>query len=202
MGWTAVIPLKAAAERKSRLASAYDSETRLEISEGLFRHVAACIAATGRFKELVRLSPLPPAEDMPVAWWLQEGPEINAELARVRVAFPDRLLVVNADLPLLEPDDLVALLQAAELSGCAIAPDRHGIGTNAVALGPDADFAFAFGPASLEAHLASAPAGVRLVRRTGLAFDLDTVEDVEALLAQERPLPGGLRELLKSGTSR
>jgi 2-phospho-L-lactate guanylyltransferase len=196
MRWTAVIPLKAATERKSRLAPAFDSETRLQISEGLFAHVASCIAATGRFEELVRLSPLPPAEDVPVAWWLQEGPEINAELARVRAAFPERLLVVNADLPLLEPDDLLTLLQAAEVSGCAVAPDRHGVGTNAVALGPDTEFTFAFGPSSLEEHLRLAPPSVRLVRRTGLSFDLDTVEDVDDLLAQKRPLPEGLRDLL------
>jgi 2-phospho-L-lactate guanylyltransferase len=63
---------------------------------------------------------------------------------------------------------------------CVIAPDRHDKGTNALAMTPpDPDF-FRFGPDSFHAHTeAAATRGMRLhvLRRPGLAHDLDTPDD-------------------------
>ncbi len=63
---------------------------------------------------------------------------------------------------------------------CVIAPDASGQATNALVLAPpDPDF-FRFGPSSFAAHHdAAAARGVQfeIVRRPGLAFDLDTPED-------------------------
>ncbi len=63
----------------------------------------------------------------------------------------------------------------------AIAPDRLGTGTNGLALAPPGVIGFRFGTGSFAAHRAEAQAaGVEpaIVARPGLAFDLDTPEDL------------------------
>ena len=67
----------------------------------------------------------------------------------------------------------------------AIAPDRTGSGTNGLALRPPEIIGFHFGAGSREAHeTAARAAGVAavIVDRPGLAFDLDTPEDLRGWL--------------------
>ena len=75
-----------------------------------------------------------------------------------------------------------------ELRG-VIAPDQQEQGTNALALAPpDPDF-FRFGPDSFQAHLEAAKARgmtMRILRRPGLAQDLDTPEEYRRY-AKEQP---------------
>jgi 2-phospho-L-lactate guanylyltransferase len=87
-------------------------------------------------------------------------------------------MVLSSDLPLVTADDIAAMTSAlGETPSCVIAPDDQEEGTNALALSPpDADF-FRFGADSFQAHLAAARAckrKVRILRRPGLAHDLDT----------------------------
>lgn len=79
--------------------------------------------------------------------------------------------------------DVSALLAGASRAGIAIAPDRHGTGTNAVALRDDALFRFRFGPDSLRHHCEQV-LDAAIVRTRGLAFDPDTLEDLALLHAQ------------------
>jgi 2-phospho-L-lactate guanylyltransferase len=129
--------------------------------------------------------------------WLQEDSDLNADLARARALLSAPLLVLNADLPLLTPTALLAFVASAEAYGCALAADRHGAGTNAVALLPGVPFRFAFGPGSLAAHLRSAPRA-SVVLRTGLACDLDTPADIAHLLASGHPLPELAERLMRT----
>jgi 2-phospho-L-lactate guanylyltransferase len=88
-----------------------------------------------------------------------------------------RLLVVAGDLPLLCEADLAALAR----HDCAIAPDRHGIGTNALLWPETPPLEFHFGERSLERHAAIAKAAgfnPHIVRRNGLAHDVDLPEDL------------------------
>jgi 2-phospho-L-lactate guanylyltransferase len=96
----------------------------------------------------------------------------------------ERFLALFADLPLLGGPDIDALLDAAERAGCAIAPDRHVTGTNALALADRRPFNFHFGDDSFRQHRAEAGAGWRLVPRPGLSIDIDTPEDLN--LATDR----------------
>ena len=64
--------------------------------------------------------------------------------------------------------------------GCVIAPDQQERGTNALALAPPAPDFFRFGLDSFQAHLEAAKArglNMRILRRPGLAQDLDTPEE-------------------------
>jgi 2-phospho-L-lactate/phosphoenolpyruvate guanylyltransferase len=102
-----------------------------------------------------------------------------------------QVAVIAADLPWLTVEDVGCLIGAAAAGSVAFAPDRHGTGTNALALRLPARFAFQFGAGSLARHRAAAAAlGLETVNveRTGLAFDVDEPEDVTLL--RERAAAG------------
>jgi len=93
-----------------------------------------------------------------------------------------RVLVLPADLPLLEASDLHALLDGSP-DEVVIAPDSAQTGTNGLRFPLGRGFVPAFGPNSCEAHDASARAvglSVRHLRRPGLARDIDTPADLTA----------------------
>jgi len=182
MNWTAVVPLKQAGERKTRLSARLSAKERAVLSDTMARHVVDCLRASPAVGTIRLLSPeQPPMKG--VLWARDDGRGLNEELAALRVqtgASP--FLVIHADLPLLSPDDIDALITATG-SGCALAPDRHGGGTNAIALADGLPFSFAFGPGSATLHQAAAPGVVNIVQRAGLMLDIDTPDDLDAAIA-------------------
>ncbi len=85
-------------------------------------------------------------------------------------------------------DELNHLLHVHE--DVTIAPDEQDIGTNALACSPPNRFKYVFDGQSFAPHVARArEAGIepRIVRTPGIALDIDTVEDLRALLATEQP---------------
>jgi 2-phospho-L-lactate guanylyltransferase len=136
-------------------------------------------------------------------------PGLNAALdharrgVRAASAGPVRLLVVHADLPLLTPDDVTAVLDAP--ADVVVATDRHGTGTNLLALpllfpscqdesrvdrrhvltaSGEQEYGFRFGTGSRAAHEAEASRlglSSAVVHRPGTAADLDTVDDLADL---------------------
>jgi 2-phospho-L-lactate guanylyltransferase len=73
-------------------------------------------------------------------------------------------------------------LVTAAAGDIAIAPDTHGTGTNALALGRNQPIALSFGPDSFARHMAQAPNAATLTDRVGLALDVDTAEDLDQAL--------------------
>src|SRR5439155_26571774 len=121
-----------------------------------------------------------PAPDWEHAWRHDEGLGINAELAAAREALGSRpVMIVHPDLPLLEAADVDALAAAADASGAALAPDRHGSGTNAVALVAGRSLRLQFGTGSFHAHRAQGIARAGIVERIGFALDFDTPADLD-----------------------
>jgi 2-phospho-L-lactate guanylyltransferase len=92
------------------------------------------------------------------------------------------LLVLPADLPLLDAGDVLAVLQeTGEGPSAVISPDGARSGTNALLIQPPEVLPFAFGTDSFEAHLGAARQrglDVRICERPHLAFDLDTAGDL------------------------
>lgn len=177
MGWTAIVPLKAAAARKTRLAGALDSDAQAALATQMADHVIATLAGVAAISSIRVLSPAP--GDIPgTVWEADHGRGLNAELDRVCAALVGkRLLIIHADLPLLCAEDIAALLAAAEATGAAIATDRHGTGTNALAMREAETVGFAFGPDSLSQHRQRLPHAM-VLRREGLAIDIDTADDI------------------------
>ncbi|MES2303364.1 MAG: 2-phospho-L-lactate guanylyltransferase [Pseudomonadota bacterium] len=179
MTWTAIVPLKAAADRKTRLAGALDGTETAALAQGMADHVIATLAGVPAIGSIRVLSPMSGASPGTV-WEPDHGKGLNAELDRVCATLAgEPLLIVHADLPLICAEDVTALLSAAEAAGAAIATDRHGMGTNALAMRAAACVGFAFGADSLARHLERLPHAA-VLRREGLAIDIDTADDIAA----------------------
>lgn len=179
--WTAIVPLKAGPERKTRLAPRLTGEARAALADRMAAHVVACLRAVPSLGTVRLLSQVARPE-IEAGWEPDLGNGLNAELDRVRIGLGGSpMLVIHADLPLLSGDDVRALLAAAGAHGAAIAPDRHGAGTNALALARAPAFAFAFGEDSFARHR-QALGAVAVIRRPGLSLDVDTPGDLDEAL--------------------
>lgn len=182
MRWTTIVPVRPSAQGKTRLASALAAEERAQLSEYLLAHVTRVMTSVPAVSEVIVLSQLRPQR-----WrgcWLEDtGCGLNAELQRVAAGVASPIVVIHADLPLLSKADVEALIAAANVD-VAIAPDRHDTGTNALALPKERNFLFSFGPGSFSRHVAAGNGGAKVVRRLGLALDIDTPDDLAAAKAE------------------
>ncbi len=128
---------------------------------------------------------------------VQESRGLNPALEEGRRWAMERgassILVLPADLPLLEAPDVRAVLEcASEAPSAVLSPDGALAGTNALLVQPPDALPFAFGPGSYEAHLRAASErglDVRVCERPHLAFDLDTAQDLARLGETEVPRP-------------
>jgi 2-phospho-L-lactate guanylyltransferase len=109
-----------------------------------------------------------------------QGPAVAAGLLAIE-EWP--AVVANADLPELQPRDLLALLGAMPVDGIAIAPAPDGT-TNAIALAKPGLFEPLYGPGSAARFLAhAAERGVEAVELEipGIARDVDTPAELAQL---------------------
>ena len=182
MSWRALVPLKGAGGRKTRLATRLDAAARDRLALAMFDHVATTLVAAG--VAVTALSPVRP-DGWAGDWLRDEAGDLNAALDGAGALLGQRrLAIVHADLPFLTGDDVQALLAAADEAGLAFAPDRHGTGTNAIAIADGLPLPFRFGPDSLAASIAAAGRACRIVCRDGLACDLDTPDDLDRAIVQ------------------
>ncbi|SDC66104.1 2-phospho-L-lactate guanylyltransferase [Sphingomonas sp. YR710] len=182
MIWTAIVPIKRGMNRKSRLAEHLSQDERQRLSDHLAVRVLDRLVRSPSVGRVLVLSET--AHDDPAYGWLADkGRGLNAELADARAVIAAPVIIIHGDLPLIESDDIAALIAAAGTDGVAIAPDRHDDGTNALALASAAPFAFAFGEGSCARHRAAAGSTGAIVRRPGLAHDIDTPDDLAAARA-------------------
>lgn len=99
--------------------------------------------------------------------------------AAVAAALDNPWLVIHADLPAIEANDLMA---AAELldNGTVLSPSHDG-GTSLIG-GIGGPFPFRYGPGSFQRHFAAVQGRAAVLVRSGLALDLDQPSDLAALL--------------------
>ena len=193
--WRAIVPFRAADEggagAKTRLAGRLDATARAALAIAMARHVLETLDYCPSVGSIGVLAPVPPAfAPAGIDWIADRERGLNCELATViGAAGAGRVFVIHADLPLLEPGDIAALLDAACARGAAIAPDHAQTGTNALALTDPAGIVPAFGPGSFALHRAMLP-DAAVVERAGLALDIDTPADLDRALAMGLLLPG------------
>ncbi len=179
-----ILPVKPFGEAKQRLAAAMPDAARARLAEQMFRHVFATASAFAGPSALIVVSRgadvLGFTRTLGATALVEQSPSnLNIAVLQaarfVRDTGASRLLIVASDLPLLCEDDLATLA----LHDCAIAPDRHGRGTNAL-LWP-VSLGFQFGENSFERHCAIAETAgyeARIVARPGLAHDVDLPSDL------------------------
>jgi 2-phospho-L-lactate/phosphoenolpyruvate guanylyltransferase len=176
----AILVMKGKSGRKSRLAPMMSPAERDALVAHMLDHAVAMLAASPAIGEIMLVSPEREDVALPVTWVPDPGAGLNAAILAGTWGAGD-VLVLLPDLPLLSVEDIDALAAAGAASRIAIAPDHGETGTNALYLAAGQDFRFAFGAGSLAAHRAEARRlGIEpaLIRRRGLAVDVDEPEDV------------------------
>ena len=200
MSVIAVVPVKDLWGTKSRLKPILDSGARAGLTIYMMGRVIAALREA-HVKEVCVVSPdrivLNEAEKRGAFPLMQESRGLNPALEEGRRWAMDRgassLLVLPADLPLLDAEDVRAVLDTiGEGPSAAVSPDGAHAGTNALLLRPPDALPFAFGSNSYETHLRAARErglDVRVCERPHLAFDLDTAQDLARLGETEVPRP-------------
>ncbi len=158
-------------------------DARSGLAERMAAHVLGVLQSYFDFSQITILSPLRPS-GWQGGWMRDEGRGLNLELSAWREVqdASTPILIVHADLPLLKVDDVQALLQAAD-QGAALATDRAGQGTNALAIADGRPMTLCFGENSRVRHCDQYP-HMPVLQREGLMADLDTPDD--ARFVQDR----------------
>lgn len=200
----AIIPVKPLGAGKSRLAPVLGAEQRAALNKHLFGRVLnatldvfkperiAVVTADTLLLPLMRGQGLHALQDA--------GGGLNAALGLACRYAADRgasaVAVLPSDLPKVTADDVKALVEKLSPTPCCvIAPDQQEQGTNALALTPPEPDFFRFGADSFQTHLAAAKARgmkMRIVRRPGLAHDLDTPEEYRRYVKEQLAHSGAL----------
>jgi 2-phospho-L-lactate guanylyltransferase len=186
-----LVPLKALAEAKGRLAPRLGPLQRRLLAIAMFEDVVAALQAVPALEAPVVVSP-----DREV--WrraealgcrvVEEPPgagDLNRALTAAAASLSDGapLLVVAADLPLATAAGLERVLAAP--APVTVVPSHDGGGTNVLAWRDAGSFRPRFGPDSAARHLAE-PGAVR-VDEPGLALDVDTADDLHLVAGRLDP---------------
>lgn len=175
----AVLPVKSFQRAKSRLAPSLSPDRRRALARAMFLHVGDVVAAhvEGVLVATDGDDVAMLAAGLGFDVVRDEGPRPLAEVVdRALDSLTGRAssaLVLMSDLPNLSAEDVGAMLGAP-----AIAPDRAGLGTNALHVGVAARTSFGHDD-SFQRHLGRLTLVV--VRRPGLAHDVDHPEDLRRL---------------------
>ena len=191
----AVVPVKDLAQAKQRLAPLLSDKERRGFVLAMLADVLSAFADAANIARVFVVAHDPQVGELARARGADTiaEPENLGYDAAVATAVEDlaasdldALLVVPADVPLLAPRELDALAAPINAPGVRIAPARDG-GTNGLLLAPPALLATRFGPDSAARHrLAAAAAGasVEQLNVPGLAFDIDTPQDLRDFCAR------------------
>ena len=178
--YAVLVPVKAFAEAKVRLADALAPEARVTLA----RTMAAGVVRAAGFLPVAVV-----CDDRDVATWArglgtlviwEPGQGLNRavedgvrRLARLGVRHET---VAHADLPL-----ATDLTWVGRFRGVTLVPDRRENGTNVVGVPVDRDFVFSYGPGSFARHVAESrrlALPLRIVRAPGLSWDVDLPTDL------------------------
>jgi 2-phospho-L-lactate guanylyltransferase len=187
----AVIPIRAFALGKARLAAALDASERAALGRRWAEQVLHAAAPL----PVVVVSSDPDVR----RWALDLGAQVledpgtldgAAAAGREHLGAQGcaRVVVAHADLP--RAHDLGALARDGAGPLVALVPCHRDDGTPVLSVPTDVDFRFAYGPGSFRRHAAEARRlglGLRVVRDRDLAFDVDLPDDLDALDASLAP---------------
>jgi 2-phospho-L-lactate guanylyltransferase len=188
----AIVPVKPLRRGKSRLASVLTQDERADLNRRLLAHTLEALTAIPELEHVLVISrdqaALALAREYGARTVQESGtPQLNVALARATIVAKNYatrgVLIVPADLPLITPEDVHAMLdRAGEPPVVVVAPDRRRQGTNALLVCPTGLIEYEFGPDSFLRHCERAKrAGARLeiCELPSLALDMDLPEDLQ-----------------------
>jgi 2-phospho-L-lactate guanylyltransferase len=188
-----VIPIRAFALGKARLAEALDPHQRAELARRWAERVV---------RAAVPMPTIIVSSDPDVREWaeqlqletLDDPGTLDAAAGvgrdRLRAICCTRAIVAHADLPYAR--GLTRLARDGAQPIVALVPCHRDDGTPVLSVPTAADFRFAYGPASFRRHAAEARRlglGLRVVRDRHLGFDVDVPDDLVDLVVELEPTP-------------
>lgn len=188
----AIIPVKPLRLAKSRLASVLTPEQRQRFAETMLRHVLTITREVPLVTGTLVISRdnrvLTIAREYGAKTVQESGqPELNSALMRATHIIAswrsEAVLILPADLPLIEPQDIDGLIRAAgyQQNTVVLATDRNKDGTNALFMRPPGLIDYAYGQGSYHRHAVmarDAGASVLLYESERLVYDIDLPEDI------------------------
>ncbi|MBV8771714.1 MAG: 2-phospho-L-lactate guanylyltransferase [Deltaproteobacteria bacterium] len=188
-----LIPVKNLRNAKQRLAPVLDQSSRTELARAMLADVLQSVAEYPDAKVSLVTSDSY-ALELAAAYRFEvirddknlgESDAIHMATEFSMAAGASYTLVIPADVPLLEADDLRAIDESAPATGSVVVPSRDRRGTNAILRRPAALFPLRFGNDSFVPHLGAAIASLTsavVLSLPRLALDIDTAEDLEELV--------------------
>lgn len=189
--------LKDLVQAKTRLAGLLRPSERRALAQAMVEDVLAVLAAHVDIARITLVSDDPGAGMLAQKYgancWSEQAlacrglnPLIQCASERLLADGDEPLLVLHGDLPLLSAQDISAVLASqCESGGLIIGCDRQGRGTNLLAFNAASVPRFCFGVDSCEQHRAGAAAAgipVQILRRSGIAVDVDEAADLQSVM--------------------
>ena len=199
-GLWAVVPVKNMPDAKQRLAGVLGARERQALFGAMLEDVLGALAASDGLAGILIVTRDPEARRLAARYGARvlieaenRGHTCAVSLGAHALAQEGALgmLQLPADIPLVRPEDVAALLQAhGPAPAVTLAPSRDRRGSNAVACSPPDLLPLRFGADSFVPHLQRARAlGIepQILSRPRLALDVDTPDDLAAFLAMPAP---------------
>ena len=196
MIYKALIPVKFLGTAKSRLEKHLTQQQREILVLDMLHHVLQVLQDSRLLERVYVVSPDARVLEYARIWGAQPlieeeyGHNAALQAAALKVQhdeymdYPQALLTISADLPLLCTSDIEALVEQSVQHQVVLAPSRDGTGTNAILVRPPLALPYLFGPGSLQRYvLAARQKGLSstIYRSISLGLDIDTIEDLYEL---------------------
>jgi 2-phospho-L-lactate guanylyltransferase len=193
---TVLLPVKDFHHAKQRLAPVLDVEKRAALAHAMLADVLDALSAASEPSRIVvyTASESVVRTVQPFGFEIIHERQVSGHSAAVNAILPvlcetsERILVIASDLPHLSADEIDRAL-TVECPALAIMPSRDGTGTNGIIVTPPFAINADYGPGSFRRHLdAAARAGMApgVLELPGVAFDIDTPEDLRLFSANPR----------------
>jgi 2-phospho-L-lactate guanylyltransferase len=196
----AILPVKDLVRAKSRLAGVLAPHERRALAQAMVEDVLVALTGCGELQGVLMVSDDPGAELLAYRYGVELLPEadlgcrgLNSVIAAACQYLAERgvgsVMVVHSDIPLLAAEDIRCLLAALRdpTTDVVLSPDRAHGGTNVLLFYSGRAPRFHYGPGSCAAHREAASQQglhLRVVRREGIALDIDEPADLMALWQQ------------------
>ena len=189
MSCWALVAVKTGPGRKARLAGRLSLPQREKLADTMLEDVLAALRGSGAVAGIAVVTTEPGRVDPQVLALEDPGTGLNDALSSAARQLQQRgvteLLVLHADLPFVTATEIDQFIAVGRATDVALAPDRHGTGTNALFARLPSSLPFCFGADSYARHGAAArrlAMTTQTVRLPGLETDVDEPTDLVELV--------------------
>ena len=197
MKYNAIIPVKSLATAKSRLAPFLSQHQRETLVLDMLQHVLYVLQDSELFEQVSIVSSDERVLKQAQSWGARalseeqpgHNPALYAAALREKAEGVAALLTISADLPVLSTQEIRCLFEQSVQYEVVLAPSRDSTGTNAILARPPLVVPYLFGPDSFHNYIEAArqiQISYTTYHSTGLALDIDTIDDLDALEALDR----------------